>query len=453
MKPLQAIRAIARLLQVGPNLGEHDVDTATVTILPLKTVSHHRELKLKNRPPSLAIVLNSSMAVGFLRGQLEYFLEKGFAVTVFCPAPRSDEWRVPRPDGVTIVEMPIDRTISPLRDVVSLWRLWRAMGTLRPTVTNVGTPKAGLLGGVAAWVTGVPCRVYTLHGLRFETARGWKRQLLIKAERLACRFAHRVICVSASVREKALALGLTTEERSVVFGSGSCNGIDASRFAPEPELAERAGKLRQQLGIPACATVVMFVGRLTRDKGIEELFEAFRSLDRSFPNLRLLLVGCFEKDDPLSAEALAGLRNHPHVIFAGPVVDTPAYYATADIVVLPSHREGLPTVVLEAQAAGKPVVAARATGIVDVVSDGETGLLFPVGDASALAETLARLLTDRTLLRKLELAGPELVKREFRPEQIWRELHRCYLEILDKNPPRWAAESRSKVVVPASHKP
>jgi len=382
------------------------------------------------------MAVNSAIALGFLQGQLQFFQDRGFDVNVLCPERRKDEWEVARPQGVPIIEVPMEREIAPLRDLMSLWRLWRTMLMLRPAVTNVGTPKAGLLGGFAAWLNRVPCRFYTLHGLRFETTKGLRRRLLIYAERLACRFAHRVICVSQSVREGAIASGLTSRERTVVFGSGSCNGVDASRFAATPELVRRAAKLRCQLGIPAQAPVVAFVGRLTSDKGIPELMEAFLQLAAQFPDLRLLLVGCFEDEDPLPVATRRCVETHPHVIFAGPVQDTATYYAIADVLVLPSHREGLPTVVLEAQAAGKPVVGASATGIVDLVVDGETGLLFPVGDVPALAEALARLITDKALASKLGFAGQEQVIRKFQQEQIWEALYREYLGFLRMKEPR-----------------
>ena len=380
--------------------------------------------------PRVVNVVNSSLAVGFLQGQLQYLQDNGFDVTVLCPERRKGEWEVARPEGVPIIEVPVEREIAPLRDLASLWRLWRIMRALCPAVTNVGTPKAGLLGGFAAWLNRVPCRFYTLHGLRFETTKGLRRRLLVHAERLACRFAHRVICVSQSVREKAIASGLTSRERTVVFGSGSCNGVDASRFAATPEIMRRAAALRRRLGIPAQAPVVLFVGRLTCDKGIPELMEAFLRLGKQFSDLRLLLVGCFEDEDPLPVDTQRFLETHSHVIFAGAVQNTAPYYAIADVLVLPSHREGLPTVVLEAQAAGKPVVGASATGIVDLVVDGETGLLFPVGDAAALAGALARLITDKALAAKLGRAGQERIKREFQQEQIWEALYREYLGLL-----------------------
>jgi len=160
--------------------------------------------------------------------------------------------------------------------------------------------------------------------------------------------------------------------------------------------------------------------------------KAFLQLYKQFPDLWLLLVGCFEDEDPLPVDIRTHLKTHPRVIFTGPAQDTAPYYALADVFVLPSHREGLPTVVLEAQAAGKPVVAASATGIVDLVTDGETGLLFPVDEVLALVEALAKLISDKALASKLARAGQEQVKRKFRQEQIWQALHREYLEVLQR---------------------
>src|SRR5258706_2030562 len=380
--------------------------------------------------PRLVIAVNSAIAVGFLQGQLQFFRDKGFDVTVLCPERRKDEWEVARPEGIPMIQVPMARVIAPLQDLVSLWRLWRTLRGLSPAVTNVGTPKAGLLGGFAAWLNRVPCRFYTLHGLRFETTTGLRRKLLILAERLACRFAHRVVCVSHSVREKAIASGLVDRERALIFGAGSCNGVDVASFAPTQQRIWRAAELRRQFGVPADAPVALFVGRLTCDKGIAELVEAFLQLENRIPNLRLLLVGSFEDGDPLPEDIRKHLETHDRVIFAGPVNDTAPYYAMADVLVLPSHREGLPTIVLEAHAAGKPVIGAAATGIVDLLVDGETGLLFPVGDVSSLANAIARLIEDKALARKLADAGRDQVKRKFRQELIWAALRREYLKVL-----------------------
>ena len=378
--------------------------------------------------PRVVHVVTSDLAVKLMRGQLRYLQHNGFDVTLVC-SPGKWLDAVGRMEGVQIIELPMAREIAPLRDLMSLWRLCQMIRALRPDVTNVGTPKAGLLAGFAAWVNRVPCRVYTLRGLRFETMNGLGRRLLVLTERLACHFAHRVICVSPSLREKAIAFGITDRERTVVFGSGSSNGVDASRFAPTPERVRQATELRCELGIPPHAPVLGFVGRLTRDKGISELVEAFLRLGHEFPDLRLLLLGLCEEEDLLDVKTRRCLKSHPSVILAGEVADTAPYYALMDVLVLPSHREGFPNVVLEAYAAGKPVVAARATGTVDAVVDGETGLLFPVGDAAALLNALQTLLSDKASARKFGCAGQELIKREFRQEMIWEALNEEYRRV------------------------
>lgn len=380
-------------------------------------------------------VVTSDLAVVLMRGQSRFLQNNGFDVTVISsPGKWLDE--AAQTEGIRTIPVPMERGFAPLRDLVSLWRLWRNMQALCPVITNVSTPKAGLLAGFAAWLSRVPCRFYTLRGLRFETAKGLRRHLLIWTDALSCFFAHRVICVSESLRQKAIASGLTPCDKTVVFGVGSSNGIDVSRFTPTAERLRRAAELRSKLGIPSSAAVVGFVGRLTRDKGIAELVEAFARLGRDFTEARLLVVGKFEDNDELPIETQQRLKLHPHIILTGMVDDTAPYYALMDVLALPSHREGLPNVVLEALAAGKPVVAARATGIVDVLTDGKTGLLFTVGDIGALVEKLKRILADKKLAAQLAEAGKQKIKSDFRQDIIWEALQEEYLNLLQKRQPR-----------------
>src|SRR5260221_2427451 len=389
-------------------------------------------MRITSDRPRLLIAVNSSIATGFLQGHAEYFKSSGFDVTVVCPERRVGEWEVAKPDSVRHVAVPIAREISPFQDLISTWRLCRILRAFRPAITNVGTPKAGLLGGFAAWWNKVPCRFYTLHGLRFETTTGLRRRLLIFAERLPCRFAHRVVCVSHSVREEAIAHGLVERERTIIPGVESCNGIDMARYVPTPERIKRAAELREQFKIPEGAPIVLFVGRLTADKGIAELARAFLRLDQQFPAMRLLLVGTFEEGDPLPKEIRSYLETHERIILAGPVNDPAPYYAISDFLVLPIHREGLPTVVLEAHAAGKAVVGAEVTGIVDLIAHGKTGLLFPVGNISALVWSIAMLVADKRLAAKLGQAGQEQVRRNFQQGQIWEGMRREYLKVLHR---------------------
>ena len=375
-------------------------------------------------------MVSSPLAVRvMLAGQLRFLRESGFDVTVVS-SPGKDLREIAVTDEVASAATVIDRDIAPCRDLAASWRLWRLMRKLRPTIAHVGTPKAGLLGGLAAWLAGVPCRVYTLHGLRFETIAGPKRKLLILCEWVACALAHRVVCVSGSLRRRAIDLGLVGAEKAIVLASGSANGVDLSRFSPTPERLDSTNGKRHELGIPDGAPVVGFVGRLTRDKGIVELVEAYSELKTSVPTLRLLLVGCFEQGDPLPSCVRRAIEMDPQIVCTSFVEDTSIHYHVMDVLALPSYREGFPTVALEAAAAEKPVVAAAVTGTLDAVVNGSTGVLVPAGNWRALAKALASLLEDGARAAAMGHAGRERVEKEFSSVLVWSALLGCYREVL-----------------------
>lgn len=369
-------------------------------------------------------IVTSAVSLRFLDGQAEYLGERGYTVTLVSSP--GEELRKAEKEGVRTEAMAMERGIAPWKDLVSLWRLLRLMRRLRPEIVNAGTPKAGLLGGVAARMCGASRRYYTLHGLRCETATGWKRKLLLATERVACRSAHRVICVSESLREKAIELGVVEANRTVVFGAGSCAGVDAERFAPTEEAARRGAAIRRELGIAVEAPVVGFVGRLTKDKGLCELVEAYLELRGKMSEARLLLVGDVEEGDALPKAVREKITSESGIARTGWMADTAEYYHAMDVLALPTYREGFPTVALEAAAAGKAVVATRATGARDAVVDGVTGMLVPVGDARGLAVALETLLRDQKMREEMGAAGRERVVVEFRPERVWEAMAEEY---------------------------
>jgi glycosyltransferase involved in cell wall biosynthesis len=382
----------------------------------------------------VAMILTSALSAGFFRGQISQLRKAGYQVTLICsPGPQVAEIA---DEGAEFIAVPMEREISALKDLVSVWRLWWALRRVRPDITNVGTPKAGLLGGLAARIAGIPHRVYTLHGLRLETATGWKRRLLTFMERIACRNAHHVRCVSTSLRDRAMQLKLIREEQAYVIGAGSANGIDTAYFRRTPERLKEAEELRRQFNIPGWAQVIGFVGRFTRDKGIAELYRAFVQVKQTFPDARLLLVGDFEEGDPVDEAVRCDLESEPGVIFAGMVKDIPKYYAAMDVLALPTYREGFPNVPLEAQAACVPVVTTRVTGAVDSVLDGVTGTLIPPQDAEALVEALTNLLDNPNKRRSMGEAAACWVEDRFRRELIWEDLTADYDRMLNPKPKR-----------------
>lgn len=373
--------------------------------------------------------VTSPMTVTLMRGQMAHLRRAGFEVAVIS-APGEQLDRMQREEDGLALPVPMEREIAPLRDLAALWRLYRVLRRMRPVLVNSGTPKAGLLVGIAAVLARVPCRVHTLRGLRSDTATGWKRRLLLAAERISCRSAQRVLCNSESLRRRAIALGLTDVQHSLVLAHGSSNGVDAGRFAATPELSARVAQLRQQLEIPPAAPVIGFVGRLTRDKGIPELVHAFDLLRARHPELRLLLVGDREQGDPLTPAVNQRLDQDLHILCTGAVPDAAPFYRLMSIFCLPSHREGFPNCVLEAHASGLPVVTTTAAGAMDSVEDGVTGLLAPPGDAAGLSSALERLLEDPALASRMGEAGRQHVIRDFRPQLIWDALLAVYRDLL-----------------------
>jgi glycosyltransferase involved in cell wall biosynthesis len=242
------------------------------------------------------------------------------------------------------------RGIELFRDVIAFCRMLWLITKLKPDIVEFSTPKAGLLGNVAAWIRRVPVRVYFLRGLRLETASGFMRIVLLWSEKIAAACAHVVVANSRSLSDRAHELGISNEKKTTMLGSGSSNGVDVLRFCPGKS------SVREEFGIPADARIIGFVGRLTADKGIPELLEAFVKILRKHPESYLLLVGWFDAaEDALGLRLRARIEGHPRIICTGYVPDPAPYYRAMDLMVLPSWREGFPNVVLEASASGVPV--------------------------------------------------------------------------------------------------
>ena len=388
-------------------------------------------METQGHRPHVLHVVTASMGVTLMRGQLKFLREAGFEVAV-AAAPGEELSAIARVEGAQAIEVPLIREIAPFRDFLALVRIFLILRRVRPTIINFGTPKAGLITGLAARLSGVPCRVYTLRGLRVETMTGVKRRLLLLSDWVACACAHQVVCVSESLRQKAVSLGIVELARTVVFGAGSSNGVDVSRFGPEEQRRKQAHELRARLGIPRAAPVVGFVGRFTRDKGMAELIEAFKLLRVRFPDVRLLMIGDFEEGDLPADEIVKRIKTDLNINCTGFIDDAAPYYDVMDVLALPTYREGFPNVVLEAQAAGKPAVVSNATGAVDSVIDGLTGLIVPMGDSWALAAALAKLLEDASLASAMGENGRKRVIAEFQPIRIWSGLAHQYKSSLEE---------------------
>ena len=360
----------------------------------------------------------------FFRGEVAYLKAHGFDVqAISSPGDQAKEFH--ELEAIVVHAVPMARAISPVRDLVALYRLWRLLRLLKPYVVHSHTPKAGLLGTLAARAAGVPVVFLSVFGLVQMTKTGLTHRVLDAVTRLTCTLAHRVWCDSFSMRDYVVEEGLCPANKVVVLGQGSVNGVDAEyAFSPHAFTSEQRASLRAVYGIPPEATVLGSVGRIVRDKGMHELVAAWKALRDRYPDLHLLLVGPFESRDPLASDDEGLLRTDCRIHLAGLSKDVPAHLAIMNLFVMPSYREGFGVTNIEAAAMELPVVSTRIPGCVDSVQDGVTGTLVPTRDVNALVDALQAYLDSPELRRSHGRAGRERVLRDFRPGAIWEAL-RC----------------------------
>ena len=360
-----------------------------------------------------------------MRDQLRHLRGTSLAPITIAAGDTGRLARVAAREGVPARALGLARDPSPVNDLRALLELVRLLRELRPEVIVYGTPKATLLAGLAARFTGVPTRVQVLHGLRLETARGLARRALLAVERLSIALSTETLAVGPGLRRRCAELGLPVD-RIDVLGAGSVVGTDVP--AAKTIGADRAlrDRVRASWSVRPDEFVVGFVGRVTRDKGVETLARAVADLRAGGVPARLVLVGLDEGVHDLDPD-VRELLGSGWVTMTGNVDDPAECYAGFDTFCLPSHREGLPTVVLEAWATAVPVVASDCTGLGDLVDDGDTGLVVAVGDQAATASALDRLARDPELRRTLAAAGQRRAEADFDRPVVWAAFTR-YVE-------------------------
>jgi glycosyltransferase involved in cell wall biosynthesis len=332
-------------------------------------------------------------------------------ILISSPGPLLN--RTAAAEGVIARPISMTRTIAPLADLRALFQIAMVLIRERPLLTDFSTPKAGLLGNLAAWALRVPHRVYTLRGLKLESSHGWKRGLLLASERMAAACAHAILCNSSSLREMAARYRIAPAGKLRILGDGSSNGVDTRRFCPG------LSPVREEWSIPAGAQVIGYVGRLTRDKGIPELLVAFETILEHRPDAWLLLVGWVDAaEDALDSASQSLIATHPRIRKTGFVPDTAPYYRAMDLLILPTHREGFPNVALEAAASGVPVITTECTGAKDAVLPEVTGLLIPPHQPMAIADAVLELLADPARCARMGAAGRVWVAECFSREKV-----------------------------------
>ena len=337
-------------------------------------------------------------------------------------------------EGVRTVGVAMERHISPLRDLRSLWSMIRVFRKERPDMVHSMTPKAGLISMMAAWVCRVPVRIHTFTGLVFPTSTGLKRKILMFTDGLTCACATHVIPEGEGVKADLTNYGITRKPLRVL-GYGNVKGIDLERFDPtREEIREEALRIRKELGLTSDDFVFVFIGRLVGDKGINELVEAFGRLQKVHPEVRLILVGPEEAElDPLKGETMAEIGSNDAISAVGRQSDVRPWYAVADAFVFPSYREGFPNCVMEAGAMGLPSIVTDINGSREIILDGENGVVIPSKDPVALYDAMRDFIEDDDRRGRMAAKARELVASRFEQSYVRGCLKDFYRTVLFKH--------------------
>lgn len=344
----------------------------------------------------------------FIGNQFAWFKKKGIDFSVAC-TPSDNLIQYANEMEFQAFPVKILRRISPIQDFLSVIKLFSYIKKNRFDIVVSHSPKGGLLGMLASYLAGTKKRVFFRHGLVFETERGLKRHLLIFMEKLTGSLANQVVHVSESLQKLAEDLNLNSSSKNVILNIGSCNGIDTKKFARRPK-----STFINEL-------VVGFVGRLCKDKGVEELLEAWKTIIKSRSDVRLLLVGPIDERTGLSQDSVDYIYSENSISYVGEVSDTSNWYNEMDIFVLPSHREGFGMVNLEAAASELPVITTLITGCKNSIIENVTGT-FTNGSPHDLVDKILLYVEDKDLRENHGKSGREFVQRNFSEQIIYNEI-------------------------------
>jgi len=361
-----------------------------------------------------------------LKGQLR-FLKRYFDILgVSSSGPLLDE--VSEREGVRVSKVEMERGISPFRDVISLIRLYLLFKREKPTIVHSITPKAGLLSMVAGKFAGVPIRIHTFTGLIFPSKQGFLQKILINMDKLLCSAATNIYPEGLGVRKDLISFKITSKPLKIL-ANGNVNGIDLEYYDVNNISEETRLALKSSLGIDENDFVFVFVGRLVGDKGINELIEAFSTLERS--EVKLLLVGPFESDlDPVKENTQREIETNPNIISVGFQKDVRSYFAISDALVFPSYREGFPNVVMQAGAMELPAIVSNINGCNEIILEGVNGTIIPVKDSAAICVALLRLLDDKQYYNKLKANSRKMIADRYEQNVVWNALLEEYKVLL-----------------------
>lgn len=362
-----------------------------------------------------------------LKGQLKFMSNNGFDVIGVSSRGQS-LLEIKQQEGVDIFNIEMSRKITPLEDLVALWKLYFFLKHVKPLIVHTHTPKAGTIGMIAAKLAGVQIRLHTVAGLPLLEVNGFKRRVLNIVEKLTYACATRVYPNSHGLFKIIEKCRFCDSDKLKVIANGSSNGINTEYF--NPHLFSNNSELKENLGINSKNFVFIFVGRLVGDKGINELVRAFDIFQNNHQNSNLLLVGDYEMYlDPLKQETLKIIETNEKIISVGFQSDVRPFFAISDCLVFPSYREGFPNVVMQAGAMGLPCIVTNINGCNEIIQDRINGFIIPVKNVKAIVDKMSEIFFDKLIFEKLQKNAREMITTRYEQKIVWEAIKKEYNDL------------------------
>jgi glycosyltransferase involved in cell wall biosynthesis len=368
-----------------------------------------------------------------LEGQLRY-MNQYFEVIGISSNDKILKY-VEEREGIRTIPVEMTRKITILKDIRAVYLLYKIFRHENPQIVHTHTPKAGIVGMLSAWLARVPWRLHTVAGLPLLETGGLKRKLLDFVEKITYACATNVYPNSFKLNEIIVRNNyIRNANKLKVIANGSSNGINILYFNPECCANTEKEKLRSELKIAKLNFIFLFVGRLVKDKGINELIGAFKEVHKKHNETKLLLVGNFEdKIDPLLPDVKNEIFNNLDIIWVGYQDDVRRYFAISDILVFPSYREGFPNVVMQAGAMGLPYIVTDVNGCNEIIADGLNGIIIPSKNRNILKDKMELLLENTVLRNNLRSNARKMIISRYEQNIVWNALLEEYQTLIHKN--------------------
>lgn len=360
-----------------------------------------------------------------LEGQLRYMND--FYDVIAVSSEKDYLEKIGKKENIATFHLEMTRKITPIQDLLAVIKLFFYLRKAKPFIVHTHTPKAGIVGMLAAKLAGVPNRLHTVAGLPLLEATGFKRKILDFVEKLTYSCATKVYPNSMALRDIIQQNKYCLPAKLKVIGNGSSNGIATSHFDQSLFSSEENLELRSKIGIASTDFVYVFVGRIVADKGINELVTAFSLLSTENSRMKLLLVGPFEEDlNPLQPKTMQAIRSNPNIISVGYQNDVRPYLALSNALVFPSYREGFPNVVMQAGAMSLPSIVTNINGCNEIIIDHENGIIIPVKDEKSLQLAMQLLCEDQHLTNKLAQNARPMIVSRYEQKVVWEAILKEY---------------------------